>query len=464
MGHTGDGRDRGVAFYMDLLDRVEAIKLEFQRLVQQGGGGDGDRRAHMDFLRDELIKMSDADSISYYASTHGTVPHASNGRDSFYIRPEEARFALMLLNALEVEQLPLTERSPLFRTLGEYDILYLWESPAKQQLLLFFFGEDSVVKAIRAAWRAVDRYQFRHKNDVLRTFNSEDEERVTKLRLLNFLLSLLVVYRDGQDPEEFVENFTHEVAPQATAPVYYIEDSPQLEEARQGARQTFGYFWREVYWDKRRKESILQHAVVKMGVRGLNAEGEEVAEHVWVTVLGFDGDTVRGRLLSKLEAIEGVEAGESMEFPLGVVEDWLFSASGLAYGGFTVQYIRGQLTPAQRAQHDRDWGVEFPPLGEVRLAIGQEDHPEVLHEHPLSLLATEQLKEVLEADPSYAAGRSSQGLTRLQQEVLAGNRTLVELLLEAGADREEQSDAGKTALDYAYLMSWWHIVPLLKSE
>ncbi|PIE84518.1 MAG: hypothetical protein CSA07_02060 [Bacteroidia bacterium] len=408
--------------------------------------------------------MASADSPTYYRSTHGESPRASNGREHFYIRPEEARFALMLLNALEVEALPLTERSPLFRTLGGYDVLYLWEPAAMRQLLHFLFGDESVAETVRATWQAVDRYQFRHEHDVLRSFKSEEEERCTKLRLMNFLLSLLVAYRDGDDPLGFVERFREELAPQVTAPMYYIEESPEMEQARMAARQTFGYFWREVYWDGHRKASILQHAIVKLMLRGADEEGDEVVVPVWVTVRAFDGETLRGRLLSSLHSIAGLEPGASMEFPVGLVDDWLFSAGGLAYGGFTVQYIRGQLSPAQRAQHDRDWGVDFPPLGEVRLAIGQEEHPEVLQEHPLSQLAVVQLRELLEADPACIAGRNGQGLTRLQQEALAGNKTLVEQLLAAGADPEERSAAGRTALDYAKQMGWWGIVSILKGE
>jgi uncharacterized protein YegJ (DUF2314 family) len=50
----------------------------------------------------------------------------------------------------------------------------------------------------------------------------------------------------------------------------------------------------------------------------------------------------------------------------------------------------------------------------------------------------------------------------VHREAIAGNLTSVEVLLSLGADKTTKTNTGKTALDFARLLEWEHIIPLLE--
>ena len=50
----------------------------------------------------------------------------------------------------------------------------------------------------------------------------------------------------------------------------------------------------------------------------------------------------------------------------------------------------------------------------------------------------------------------------LHNEAIAGNQTIIEILLEKGVDKSSKTNADKTAYDYAVSLNWKHLLPLLK--
>ncbi|WP_349304296.1 ankyrin repeat domain-containing protein [Campylobacter curvus] len=54
------------------------------------------------------------------------------------------------------------------------------------------------------------------------------------------------------------------------------------------------------------------------------------------------------------------------------------------------------------------------------------------------------------------------GYTLLHKEAIAGNLTTIKILLQNFADKNAQTDDGKTALEFASIMGWEHIVKELK--
>nr|WP_249291663.1 ankyrin repeat domain-containing protein [Campylobacter curvus] len=50
----------------------------------------------------------------------------------------------------------------------------------------------------------------------------------------------------------------------------------------------------------------------------------------------------------------------------------------------------------------------------------------------------------------------------LHKEAIAGNLTTIKILLQNFADKNAQTDDGKTALEFASIMGWEHIVKELK--
>ena len=88
-------------------------------------------------------------------------------------------------------------------------------------------------------------------------------------------------------------------------------------------------------------------------------------------------------------------------------------------------------------------------------------HPENLTEHPMSKNMKEKLMEFLSQHPGEVTHRDERGYTMLHREAIAGNKTSVEVLLQAGADIDAKTVDGFTARDFAQKMGWEHLISAL---
>jgi uncharacterized protein YegJ (DUF2314 family) len=232
--------------------------------------------------------------------------------------------------------------------------------------------------------------------------------------------------------------------------VFAPGDLPALVAASDRARDTFGYCWRELTWDRRRAVAQVDLACVKVAA----PEGE----HPWLGELDFDGRTISGVLLNDPTSGSGFAVGDRREVGLDQVEDWLYATFGQAYGGHTVQVLRGRMGRLARWRHDRAWGLDFPAPDEVRLAPADDGEPGA--EHPESVIWAAQLSQYPDVEVLVDG---DDGLTALHREAMAGNRSLVRMLLEQGADPRRRTPQGDTAADLARRLGWADVVSLLES-
>ena len=79
----------------------------------------------------------------------------------------------------------------------------------------------------------------------------------------------------------------------------------------------------------------------------------------------------------------------------------------------------------------------------------------------MSLNMEESLRQELDKNPETIHQRDERGWTILHREALAGNRNIVQVLLEYGADRELTTPGGHTAVDLARLLNWDATVRIL---
>ncbi len=95
----------------------------------------------------------DKNDIMYYSEYSGEEEHryyikpVFRGDDKFYIHPKQAQLGLLLLDL----QLASSQNqySEIYKKFKKYDILHLWEQPENIQLLLFLFGDASVVEKLK---------------------------------------------------------------------------------------------------------------------------------------------------------------------------------------------------------------------------------------------------------------------------------------------------------------------------
>ncbi|MGF6148536.1 Uncharacterized protein conserved in bacteria (DUF2314) [Kingella potus] len=239
------------------------------------------------------------------------------------------------------------------------------------------------------------------------------------------------------------------------------EDDEDMHRASVQARDTFKYFWREYYWEQRRIVKGLSHAAVKAPF-WQEIDGSVETEHMWLEDLAFDGENISGTLINSPNILTNIQAGERINgLPCREITDWLMADGKKVCGGFTVQALRRQMGDEERAAHDRAWGLDFGDGQTVLLAIGQEEHPEYLDQHPADTNMSSGLRDHLRKHPEDAAAADENGQTMLHHAAIAGNAESVRVLLAMGAVPQQRDARGKTAADYAREIGWPQLLPLL---
>ncbi|WP_299189668.1 DUF2314 domain-containing protein [uncultured Campylobacter sp.] len=244
-------------------------------------------------------------------------------------------------------------------------------------------------------------------------------------------------------------------------PVFYAdgEDEAMLKAFEQ-ARKSFRYFWRELYWERLRIVPALSFACVKVAF-SQELNGSTEVEHMWVNDVYFDGERVCGVLVNDPNVLNNVKNGDEVAVPLEQISDWMFAIEGKTYGGFSVQAMRKAMSQSERAEHDEAWGLNFGDPDVVLVAYEQQEHPQNLTEHPMSVNTKKNFEEFLRGYPDEITRTDDEGYTMLHHEAIAGNLTRLELLLAKGADKNAKNIHGKTALDYARALGWDHVAEAL---
>ncbi|MBC9931798.1 DUF2314 domain-containing protein [Chitinophaga qingshengii] len=248
--------------------------------------------------------------------------------------------------------------------------------------------------------------------------------------------------------------------------VFFAEgDSPEMLDAAAKAQATFKYFWRELSWEHRRIIPGLNVACVKVPfAQQFPGDDKPTVEHMWINDISFDGDNIYGILINDPNSLTNVSNGDEITVPLNQISDWLFAIDDRAYGGFTIQAMRAGMTEEERQDHDEAWGLEFGDYNRILVVNKEEENPENLVEHPMSKNMKPSFVDFLQQNPGELNSADEAGFTLLHKESIAGNLSIVEVLLQQGADTSKQTQSGKTALDFAKQLKWEHLIPVLEGK
>ena len=241
-----------------------------------------------------------------------------------------------------------------------------------------------------------------------------------------------------------------------TNEILYAENDKKMEESYLRARETFKYFWREVYWEKRRIIKAHNFAMIK-----IRFEHNSIVEHMWINDIDFDGDYISGTLVNAPGQLKNIKVGDSVRKTIADISDWLISINGKTLGGFTIHAIRSTLSAKDLVEHDNKWQLDFGSFNDILYVYEQKENPNNLIEHPMSINMVPKIKEFYENNPDEISFIDDKGHTSLHTEAIAGNKNSLELLLNFGADKSIKSKSGKTAHSYATQMGWDHILDIL---
>ncbi|WP_122863364.1 DUF2314 domain-containing protein [Campylobacter showae] len=244
-------------------------------------------------------------------------------------------------------------------------------------------------------------------------------------------------------------------------PIYFASNEEDyMQRAFEQARESFRYFWRELYWERHRVVRGLDFAMVKICFLDI-VDGEEVGEHMWINDVDFDGETISGTLVNEPDAVQNVKNGDRVNAKMDEMSDWMFAVGGRAYGGFSVQAMRSRMQKGELKEHDKAWGLDFGDFNDILVVYEQKEHPENLAEHPMSENMRERFEQYVKENQSIITDADELGFTQLHREALAGNLALVNVLLANGADKNLRTKSGKTAADFAKHLGWKDIVKAL---
>jgi uncharacterized protein YegJ (DUF2314 family) len=267
--------------------------------------------------------------------------------------------------------------------------------------------------------------------------------------------------------------------------IYSVKgESEELKAAVASAQATFKFFWRELSWEARRIIKSLDMAAVKMSFV-LDADDPDIpsVENMWVTDIEFDGQSISGVLMNEPRWFTSLKASDPVTLPLEALNDWMFVRDGHAYGGFTVDALRSEMSADDREAHDRAWGLDFGPAGSVEVVPAEDGQaPRLLSrnlnraqdrqtlaalertEHPMALNMHAKVEEALQQHPEMIHELDAGGWLLLHREVLAGNMPVVHALLRHGADPLTPNSHGQTSLALASAAGWPRIVDLLEGK
>jgi len=261
-------------------------------------------------------------------------------------------------------------------------------------------------------------------------------------------------------------------APSST--VFMFDNSdPGMRRAYEQARSTFRYFWRELAWERRRIVPGLDLACVKApfsdGPEQPRTEGAPEQEQMWLNEIDFDGRFVSGTLLNDPNWLKSVKAGDYARFTLDQITDWMYVIGGEVYGAFTVNLMRSRMGVKEREEHDRAWGLKFGDPATVRLVPVEgrgwfKKHDAADAEHPMCRSMTPSFKKGIADNPSLIHATDERGWTLLHEQALAGSASIVEALLDAGADVNAVTKDGMTPLELASSLGWANVASLLTSR
>ena len=243
--------------------------------------------------------------------------------------------------------------------------------------------------------------------------------------------------------------------------IFHANETPQMLDAYNKARSTFKYFWRELGWERRRIVPALDLACVKAKFQQESSSEFPIVEHMWLDDISFDGIHVSGCLLNNPNELTNIKQGDYVEIPLCEISDWMFATNGKTYGGFTVQALRAAMDNDEREAHDNAWGLDFGDFDKIQVVYEQDEHPENIIEHPMSINMAPSLKEFLAQHPDEVTKKDDRGFTMLHRETIAGNKSCVEILLQMGADINAKTNSGHKASDFAKMLEWEHLAPIL---
>jgi uncharacterized protein YegJ (DUF2314 family) len=144
-------------------------------------------------------------------------------------------------------------------------------------------------------------------------------------------------------------NVVRQASTQAGSPPPYFQvlrDNTAMRNAVIEARKTLGEFIKALKHPSPGQQEF--------EVKKVFTQGNQI-EHIWISDVQIAGPhLLQGRVDNESRKIKGIELGQVVTVDPKEISDWLYVDNGNLIGGYTLRVHYNQLSPAERAEFDRE--------------------------------------------------------------------------------------------------------------
>jgi uncharacterized protein YegJ (DUF2314 family) len=133
--------------------------------------------------------------------------------------------------------------------------------------------------------------------------------------------------------------------------IYAVDsDDEEMNSAIRKSRETFSEFLAIL----KNPKSNQGNFSVKMPFR--TTEG---AEHLWLIDIELKDGKVFGKIDNVPQDVLNVKLGDRYEIQKEKLSDWFYIEGNRLVGGLTIRVLRDRMSPQERQEFDRSFGVRF---------------------------------------------------------------------------------------------------------
>jgi len=126
---------------------------------------------------------------------------------------------------------------------------------------------------------------------------------------------------------------------------YVADDDPRMNAAMEKARSTVNSFITNLKSPKAGQSAFS----VKMA---FTDSGN--TEHMWLMPVSYDGTNFHGTVNNEPEKVKSVKMGQKVTVAPSKISDWMYVENRKLVGGYTMRVLPDALTPAERADFDKN--------------------------------------------------------------------------------------------------------------
>ncbi len=140
-----------------------------------------------------------------------------------------------------------------------------------------------------------------------------------------------------------------------TQNAYKAVDEQKAEQARLDSVTKLG---NETFADFRAAFKEQKAGTENFFVKQKFGTSTEQEEHLWLSDIEARGDSLFGVVNSQPKATREVKLNDTILIDPSRVTDWMYYDNGKLVGGYSVLYQRSKMTEEERAEFDKQYGLE----------------------------------------------------------------------------------------------------------